>query len=446
MKFHIFTFGCQMNAHDSEWLDRALKARGYEAAPAEEADVLLVNTCSVRDKPEQKVYSLLGRLRPLVKKNPGAFVGVGGCVAQQVGEGFFDRFPFVRLVYGPDGVGMAPQALERLHHEPGLRLSLLEFSETYTERAQALPGAQEQAQAFVNIMQGCNNFCAYCIVPYVRGRQKSRPSTAVLDECRILAERGVREVTLLGQNVNAYGLDPHGDGMGFAELLHRVAAVPGLTRVRFTTSHPKDLAQEVVEAFGTEKTICPQLHLPMQSGSDKVLRAMGRGYDMARYLDLAQRLRRARPDISLTTDLIVGFPGETEEDFQATLSAMETVGFDSSFSFIYCDRPGVRAESMADKVPLEIKSDRLERLQALQNHFTSLALERMVGAKTTILLEGKSKKSNGAPGAWRGRDPHGRVVNVSCSHGGDMSGKMVSVCIMEAKKHSLTGKMEGEPW
>ncbi|MGE4297862.1 MAG: tRNA (N6-isopentenyl adenosine(37)-C2)-methylthiotransferase MiaB [Desulfovibrionaceae bacterium] len=450
MKCHIITFGCQMNVHDSDWLGRALAQRGFSLAPPEEADVVIVNTCSVREKPELKVYSQLGRLGAIRDQhNPGMFVAVGGCVAQQIGLGFWERFPFVRLVFGTDGVAMAPQAIERLMREPGLRLSLLDFTEEYVERDPALHGdTRGPAQVFVNIMQGCDNFCAYCIVPYVRGRQKSRSAPSVLDECRRHVARGAREITLLGQNVNSFGLDSHGDGTSFAHLLRQVAAIDGLERLRFTTSHPKDLADEVIGLFGELDNLCPQLHLPLQSGSDAVLAAMGRKYDTARYFGLVDKLRAARPDIELSTDLIVGFPGETDADFRATLDAMERVRYATSFSFRYSDRPGVRAERMSPKVPQDEAAARLMTLQELQNSFTNETLAAMLGKHAVVLFEGASRKQDDTDmDAWRGRDPYNHVVNVACPAAcGDMTGKCAAVRIADAKKHSLIGTLEGTPW
>ena len=470
MTFHIITFGCQMNANDSEWLDRALRAQGLERAESGQAKIYILNTCSVREKPELKVYSLLGRLKAYWEQDPEVFVAVGGCVAQQIGKRFLERFPFVRLVFGGDGVHMAPQAISRLLDNPDLRISLLDFSESFTERPIfAQQRSQSAVQAFVNIMQGCDNFCAYCIVPYVRGRQKSRTSTAILEECRQLADNGAREITLLGQNVNSYGLDKGGDGVSFASLLRQVAAISGVERVRFVTSHPKDLSDEVIAAFGELPELCPQLHLPIQSGSDKILKSMGRRYDLKRYLSLVDKLRRARPEITLSTDFIVGFPGEDEADFLETIRVLEEVDFETSFSFQYCDRPGVRAERMEPKVPEEVKAERLARLQALQMELTTRALARTVGTEVQVLLEGISKKQN-LPGkdasgqiSLRGRDAHGRVVNLGWPapagfiHSPDLgtamppllaglTGKIVPAGIIAAKKHSLFGKATGEPW
>lgn len=456
-RFHIVTFGCQMNVNDSDWLSRALLARGWrEASGEDDADLVVLNTCSVREKPEQKVHSALGRLGTLFRDRPEAFAAVGGCVAQQLGPELLRRYPFVRLVFGTDGIAETPNALEQVAREPHLQLQLLDFLKAYPEREDAWdgPAAEHEdspgpAQCFVNIMQGCDNFCAYCIVPYTRGRQKSRHPEAVLRECRRQIARGVRDITLLGQNVNSYGQDPGGAGMGFAKLLHAVAALPGLERLRFTTSHPKDIAPEVVRAFGELPNLCPHLHLPLQSGSDAVLRRMGRKYDRARYLGIVRDLQEARPDIVLGTDIIVGFPGETDEDFEQTLEMMRTVRFESSFSFKYSDRPGVAAVNMKPKVGSDVAGQRLARLQELQNEITSEALKSRVGAQETVLFDGPSKVQS--PGAvhWRGRDAAGRVVNVpfaSSQIPSDLAGKMMPVRIMEAKKHSLIGEKAGEPW
>ena len=443
MKYHIKTFGCQMNVCDSDWLAQALYIRGWEPAAEEEADAILVNTCSVREKPEQKVYSQLGRLK---RSNPGAVVGVGGCVAQQGGERFWERFPHVRLVFGPDAVRSVPESLERLAADPELRISLLDFAGSYPERESVWSLTQQPAQRFVTIMQGCDNFCAYCIVPFTRGRQKSRDSSEVLRECEELVGSGVREITLLGQNVNSYGRDRGEEEIGFAELLERVCSIPGLMRVRFTTSHPKDLDGEVIDAFARLEALCPALHLPLQAGSDRILQRMGRKYTKQGYLRLVEELRAARPDIVLSTDLMVGFPSETEEDFQQTLDAMQLSGFDSSFSFKYSDRPGTRAANMPDKVSEAVKADRLERLQALQEELTARSLQSLQGETVTVLVEGADSRNNGDPASWRGREPGGRVVNFSATDNRDLTGSLVPVRVREVKKHSVYGEVVNEPW
>ena len=445
MRFHIITHGCQMNVCDSDWLHRALLELGAQPGPEQDADVIVVNTCSVREKPEQKVYSLLGRLQAYWERNPEMFVAIGGCVAQQIGTQFWQRFPHVRLVFGTDGIAMVPQAVRRLCQDPHLRLSLLDFQETYPERDQNWPEPRVPAQAYVNIMQGCDNFCAYCIVPHTRGRQKSRSSAAVLRECRELAVRGAREITLLGQNVNSYGQDANGDGTTFASLLEQVCAISGVEQVRFTTSHPKDIAPEVIAAFSRLPELSPHLHLPLQSGSDRILKAMRRRYTRQRYMDIVHGLRQARPEIILTTDLIVGFPGETDADFEQTLEMMREIGFPASFSFKYSDRPGVAAENMPDKVPEALKSQRLSRLQALQEELTQNALQAEVGRYLTVLLQDKGRQ-DGQGVIWRGRDPGGRVVNCRSASHSPLDGLYVNVRVTEAKKHSLFGEMEAGPW
>lgn len=448
MKFHIITYGCQMNVHDSDWLSRALKSRGWEEAGEEDAQVYVLNTCSVREKPEQKVYSELGRIGAHLKRDETVFAAVGGCVAQQVGRGFFERFPFVKLVFGSDGIANAPNALERIAAGNDERVALLDFVSIYEEREEAgekdvIP---ETRQAFVNIMQGCDNFCSYCIVPYTRGRQKSRKADAVIEECRSLVDSGVREITLLGQNVNSFGMDKGGTGVSFSELLNRVAGIDGLDRLRFTTSHPKDIAPEVIEAFGRLKNLCPSLHLPLQSGADAMLKAMRRKYDRKRYLTIVEQLKSARPDIALTTDLIVGFPGETDADFEDTLEMVERVGFESSFSFKYSDRPGVAAVNMEPKVAPEVAGERLLRLQTLQNSITRKCLKNLEGVETNALIEGLSRKQEGAGVSLKGRDPAGRIVNVLMDEAEGLIGMMIPVRITEAKKHSLMGERIGDPW
>lgn len=442
-RFHILPFGCQMNVADADWLAQALLAQGWSMGTEDDADLLVVMTCSVREKPEQKVYSLLGRIKDAVQSRPGAFVAVGGCVAQQIGEALWQRFPFVRLVFGTDGVAMVPQAVARLHMEPELRISLLDFLDYYPERDQ-VAGAK-RAQAFVNIMQGCDNFCAYCIVPFTRGRQKSRAADAIMAECTGLVQQGVREITLLGQNVNSYGQDQHGDGTSFADLLARVAALPGLDRLHFTTSHPKDIAPEVITAFGALPALSPRLHLPVQSGADAILQAMGRRYSRAQYLDIVAGLREHCPQIALTSDIIVGFPGETDADFAATLSLLHEVRFVSSFSFKYSDRPGVRAERLPFKVPEEEKAERLRIFQEAQNTITAAELSALVGSEAEVLVEGQSKKQEHDTIFWTGRDGGGRVVNFSASTE-NLIGRMVPVRIIAAKKHSLVAEIRGTPW
>ena len=474
--FHIQTFGCQMNANDSDWLRRSLLRRGFEEVPFEAASIHILNTCSVRDKPEQKVYSELGRIARFAKvhERDDILVCVGGCVAQQIGAKLKKRFPQVRLVFGTDGVAAAPEHIERLVAEPWRFYNLTDFTETYTERTDDW-SAEEQApaSAFVNIMQGCDNFCAYCIVPFVRGRQKSREPEAVLKDCRTLLEAGAREITLLGQNVNSYGLDAGKRGLSFASLMHKVAALPGLARLRFVTPHPKDIAPEVIEAFGSLPALCPRLHLPLQSGSDRILAAMNRRYTVEKYLDIVESIRKVRPDMLFTTDIIVGFPGETEEDFAQTMQVMREVGYASSFSFVYSDRPGAKAVLLPDKVERKVGLERLSRLQDWQNNTNISLLAAQVGTEKTVLLESASPRAplpdNGAPIAeavplalqegwvsWQGKTPEGFIVNVplppagTCPHHGTApqatglqtgtwKGVLLPVSIDAAARHSLKG-------
>ncbi|MFW6324731.1 MAG: tRNA (N6-isopentenyl adenosine(37)-C2)-methylthiotransferase MiaB, partial [Desulfovibrionales bacterium] len=412
MRFHIITYGCQMNVCDSDWLSRALRSRGWKETGEEDAQVVILNTCSVREKPETKVYSQIGRYRDRWENDPDFFVAVGGCVAQQVGKELWSRFPYVRLVFGTDGLIMVPNAMDRLAEEPGLRTSFLDFQDYYPERETFLSGSDAQPSAFVNIMQGCNNFCAYCIVPYVRGRQKSRRSTDVIRECRELLDQGVQEITLLGQNVNSYGQDPFGDSVSFSDLLKKVAHLDGLKRLRFTTSHPKDLDPDVIQAFSELPVLCPHLHLPLQSGSDRILAEMRRKYSTRDYLEKVTALQESCPGISLSTDLIVGFPGETDDDFQKTLEMIHRVGFESSFSFKYCDRPGVRAEKMDGKVDEQVKSERLRILQELQENLTRKKLSCLVGTEQEVLIHSRSVWSAKGSDSWQGRDRHGRIIHV----------------------------------
>lgn len=449
--FHIMTFGCQMNVNDSDWLARALTELGYSEAPYAEAEIHILNTCSVRDKPENKVYTELGQIRLLAEQNPDRQIlaCVGGCVAQQVGEKLFKRSRECRLVFGTDGISVAPEAIDLLVKNPGQRLTLLDFSEAVNERESKIELGAPQPTAFINIMQGCDNYCAYCIVPFVRGRQKSRKTSVILEECRRLLDYGSRELTLLGQNVNSFGQDKEGDGTSFTELLYKVAALPGLARLRFMTPHPKDLAPELIRAFGEIPALAPRLHLPLQAGSDRILKAMGRKYDLARYMDIVKDLRKARPDIQLSTDIITGFPGETEENFLATLKVAHEVDYAASFSFAYSDRPGTRASKMEHKVPRKVALERLSRLQDWQNKNASRILAARIGLTVDVLLENDSRKSEmpdrpdiSPHQSWHGRDPHGFSVNVPVPSGRSVkAGDILSVRLVGAGKYTLKGEL-----
>ncbi|MBO4318352.1 MAG: tRNA (N6-isopentenyl adenosine(37)-C2)-methylthiotransferase MiaB [Mailhella sp.] len=454
--YHCITFGCQMNVNDTEWLERSLLRRGWHSAALEEADAVFVNTCSVRDKPEQKVYSTLGMI---ARANPRAVIGVAGCVAQQMGKALAERCPQVRLVLGTDGIVNAPQAFEQLLLDEDSRLFYLDFSASYPDRDPCLdkpdgfilPDLRSldhetkptDSQAFVNIMQGCDNFCAYCIVPYTRGRCKSRPADAVVRECGQWIERGIRDITLLGQNVNAYGKDRTSDGTSFAALVRRVAALEGLERLHVVSPHPRDFDEESIALFGELDVLAPRLHLPLQSGSDAVLKAMGRGYTMERFRALTRALTSARPDMVFSTDLIVGFPGETETDFLHTLDAVRQIPFAASFSFCYSDRPGTRASRMADKIPAEIASERLQRLQTLQDELSAAYLKTRVGQESRVLVESKSKKQPDAEAGTvlQGHDQFGSTVNFVADKPVS-AGDIVPVVITDAKKHSLFGIMK----
>ncbi len=426
-----------MNVCDSMWIKFALTTRGWEESSEREADIILINTCSVRKKPEHKVFSELGRIKSLWLKKPSLIVGVGGCVAQQLGERIWNSFPFVRLIFGTDGVPSVPDALVKLISNPQLRISLLDFYDYYPEREKVWYKVDPPPSCYVNIMQGCNNFCSYCIVPFTRGPQKSRKSIDIIEECKELVERGVQEITLLGQNVNSYGKDKYGDGVSFVELLKEINKLEGLKRIRFTTSHPKDLGEDLILAFGDLEKLCPALHLPVQSGSNSILKKMNRKYTREEYLKKVEMLRKIRPDIVITTDIIVGFPQESEKDFEETLKLVKEVEFDSSFSFKYSDRPGTKAASMEGKIDEKVKAERLLRLQELQDKLTYKSLERLKGEVVEVLVEGYSKKGEKQ---WQGREPGGRIVNFY-SQRNDLRGRIVKVKITKVKKHSLYGEV-----
>ncbi len=439
MHFHILTFGCQMNVADSEWLARTLEARGMSRVdtPAA-ANIVLINSCSVREKPELKVRNALGHIHRETGGSPGVLVGVAGCVAQQLGKELFHYSPQVRLVAGTDQTARIPDALKLLLEDPQRTLCLTNFTDTCSERP--IQTCSGQPVAMVNIMQGCDNFCTYCIVPFTRGRQKSRAADAIVEECRAFIKAGAREITLLGQNVNAYGRDKTGDGTSFAELLRRVAALDPRVRLRYVTPHPKDMTPEDVECFAAIPNLCPRLHLPMQAGADRVLKRMNRRYNHEHFAALVDDLRRVRPDIALSTDLIVGFPGETEEEFQDTLTMVRRCGFMSSFSFCYSDRPGTRANTFLDKIPTSVQLDRLQRLQTMQDEMSVAWLEARVGDTTTVLIEQRSPRQEEGDGvSWQGRDPYGVLVHITLPDDNPV-GTFFDARITQAFKHSLRAK------
>ncbi len=435
-KFFIRTFGCQMNAYDSEKIAGVLAQSGglTAAADPQEADVIVFNTCSVRDKAEQKVFADLGRVRHLKRTKPGLMIAVGGCVASQEGGAIVERAPYVDVVFGPQTLHRLPQLLEqrRASGRPQVDVSFPEI-----EKFDHLPPARaEGASAFVSIMEGCSKYCSFCVVPYTRGPEVSRPFDDVVAEIAGLAAQGVKEVTLLGQNVNAWRGAIDGAAQDFAELLFYVNEIEGIERIRYTTSHPREFTQRLIDAHAALPALAAHVHLPVQSGSDRVLAAMKRGYTALEYRSIARRLRTARPGLSLTTDFIVGFPGERADDFEATLALARELEFDGAFSFLYSPRPGTPAAELEDAVPLVEKQQRLQNLQAqldAQAHAVSLA---MVGSVQRVLVEGPARRNTGELAA---RTANNRVVNFAGDAG--LVNRFAELRITEARHHSLRGEL-----
>src|SRR5512143_995718 len=427
----IKTFGCQMNAVDSARMLSLLSSADYRtAATLEEADLVLLNTCSIREKADQKIYSDLGTLRRWKQRRPGRLIGVGGCLAQQDGEALRARAPHVDIVFGTHNIANLPGMVRRAE----LRLPTLAIGmEEGITHWDIVPHLEAGAvSAMVAIMQGCDNFCAYCVVPLVRGREVSRPAGDILSEVHALAGRGVREIVLLGQNVNSYG-KKEGE-ISFPELLRRVSSIEGISRIRFITSHPRDLDDATIRLFGETAVLCPQLHLPLQSGSDRVLAAMGRGYTRAGYLSKIEALRNVRPDMAFSSDFIVGFPRETEDDFRETLSVMRELRFDSSFSFRFSPRPGTRAAQMKEKVDPREAGDRLRRLQELQATHTRERLSALVGREIEVLAGGPSARDRKM---LCGRTDCNKTVNFIPGNAG---GPIRTVLVTGAGTHSLVGE------
>jgi tRNA-2-methylthio-N6-dimethylallyladenosine synthase len=435
-KLYIETLGCQMNEYDSAKMRDVLNAsHGFELTDdPEQADVLLMNTCSVREKAQEKVFSELGRWRPLKQKKPGVVIGVGGCVASQEGDALQKRAPYVDMVFGPQTLHRLPELLERVRteHRPAIDISFPEI-----EKFDALPEPRaEGPKAFVSIMEGCSKYCTFCVVPYTRGEEISRPLDDVIAEIVALAEQGVREVVLLGQNVNAYrGEMADGDIADFALLLNYVAAIDGIGRIRYTTSHPVEFSDSLIEAYAEIPELVSHLHLPVQSGSNRVLQSMKRGHTREEYIAKIERLREVRPDLSLSSDFIVGYPGETDEDFEATMDLIETLGFDHSYSFLYSPRPGTPAAAMADDVPASVKKERLARLQARINARAAEISRNMLHTVQRVLVEGVSKKDYAQ---LSGRTENNRVVNF-VGHP-KLIGQFADVLITEALPNSLRGR------
>ncbi|MDJ1007564.1 MAG: tRNA (N6-isopentenyl adenosine(37)-C2)-methylthiotransferase MiaB [Paracoccaceae bacterium] len=431
-KLYIKTYGCQMNVYDSERMAEALAPAGYETVDAPEgADMILLNTCHIREKAAEKVYSELGRLKPLKAENPDLKIGVAGCVAQAEGEEIVARQPLVDLVVGPQAYHRLPQM--EAATRAGERAVLTEFpQEDKFDHLAARPKAARGPTAFLTVQEGCDKFCAFCVVPYTRGAEVSRPAARVLAEAQELVERGVREITLLGQNVNAY----HGHAGGLAGLIWALSELDGLARIRFTTSHPNDMDDALIAAHGTCDKLMPYLHLPVQSGSDRILKAMNRKHNAADYLDIIARLRAARPDLLLSGDFIVGFPGETEADFEDTLRLVEAVGYGQAYSFKYSARPGTPAAER-DEVAEEVKADRLARLQALLKDQQRAAQEAMVGREVHVLFE----KPGREPGQWVGKSEHLHAVHVTSDTVG--RGDLAPVRIIDSAPNSLGGEVVG---
>ena len=445
-KVFIRTFGCQMNEYDSAKMADVLNADTGAVATdnPEEADVILFNTCSVREKAQEKVFSDLGRVKHLKQLNPNLLIGVGGCVASQEGAAIVERAPYVDVVFGPQTLHRLPQliARRRATGRPQVDISFPEI-----EKFDHLPPARvEGASAFVSIMEGCSKYCSFCVVPYTRGEEVSRPFEDVLTEVADLAAHGVKEVTLLGQNVNAY-LGRMGEGSeeraDFALLLEYVHEIPGIERIRYTTSHPKEFTQRLIDAYGRLPKLVSHVHLPVQSGSDRILAAMKRGYTALEYKSIIRRLRAVRPDVSLSSDFIVGFPGETDADFAQTMRLVEELKFDASFSFIYSKRPGTPAADLPDDTPAEAKLARLQRLQATIEAEQKRVSQAMVGSVQRVLVEGPSRKD---AAELMGRTENNRIVNFPGGpHAARLVGQLIEVTIVEAYAHSLRGAVVTEP-
>ncbi|MCG8029670.1 MAG: tRNA (N6-isopentenyl adenosine(37)-C2)-methylthiotransferase MiaB [Candidatus Thiodiazotropha taylori] len=439
-KLYIKTFGCQMNEYDSSRMADGLRvAAGLELTEnPEEADVLLLNTCSIREKAQEKVFSQLGRWRPWKERNPALIIGVGGCVASQEGDAIRQRAPYVDLVFGPQTLHRLPDMVQQVRRE---HAPLVDVSFPEIEKFDRLPEPRaEGPTAYVSVMEGCSKYCTYCVVPFTRGEEISRPFDDVIAEVAGLAGQGVREIHLLGQNVNAYRGEMHEGGEAdLALLIEYVAAIEGVERVRFTTSHPVEFSDSLIDVYAQVPELVSFLHLPVQSGSDRVLAMMKRGHMAVEYKAKIARLRKVRPDITISSDFIVGFPGETEADFEQTLKLIEEVGFDHSYSFIYSRRPGTPASDLPDDVPLAVKQQRLERLQQLINTQAQRISRQMVGTTQRILVERPAKKD---PAQLAGRTENNRVVNFTAP--AELIGQFVEVRITEALPNSLRGEWLGE--
>ncbi len=435
VKLYIKTFGCQMNDYDSRRIAHLLgESHGMvTTGNANDADMLLLNTCSVREKAQEKVFSQLGRWREWKETRPELMIGVGGCVASQEGEAILKRAPYVDLVFGPQTYHRLPAMVDQLL---STRCGVVDVSFPEIEKFDSLPAPRaDGARALVSVMEGCSKYCSFCVVPYTRGEEFSRPFDDVITEVYELAEQGAREVTLLGQNVNAYSGARHDGGViTFAELVRYAAAIEGIDRLRYTTSHPIDFDQNLIDAYAEVPELVSHLHLPVQSGSDRILSLMKRGYSVAEYEDIVQRVRQRRTDLVLSSDFIIGFPGETDDDFEQTMALIERIGFDQSFSFIYSPRPGTPAALLPDETPSEVKQARLSRLQARINSMSADIGAKMIGTVQRVLVDGPSRRQ---PTQMSGRTDNNRVVNFSGV--AESRNRFVNVRITEVLPHSLRG-------
>jgi len=435
-KLYIKTYGCQMNEYDSSRMaDLLAESHGYDVTNIEaEADLLLLNTCSIREKAQEKVFHQLGRWRHLKRDNPHLIIGVGGCVASQEGEAISRRAPYVDLIFGPQTMHRLPEMLDSSveRHSAVVDISFPEI-----EKFDRLPEPKvDGPTALVSIMEGCSKYCSFCVVPYTRGEEVSRPLDGVLTEIVSLADQGVREVNLLGQNVNAYqGLTFEGDSVDLAYLITLVASIEGIDRIRYTTSHPVEFTDRLIDVYAEVPELVSHLHLPVQSGSDRVLARMKRGHTILEYKSRLRRLRKIRPDVSISSDFIIGFPGETETDFQDTMKLIEEVNFDHSFSFIFSARPGTPAADLPDDTPTEVYKQRLSILQARIIQQAQAISRRMVGSVQSVLVSGRSRKD---PGQMQGRTENNRVVNFRSQNQG-LVGQFVNINITEALPNSLRG-------